>query len=156
MPYILMALGLLALATGFAVWQGGRGTKGEFSYLLVLGTKVDGESPGKMLRDRIDAAYAYLSAHPDVTAIVSGYRSGTGRISEAECIRRELVAMGIDPDRIYVEDQSTSTYEPETVAPAPTDTNEPTDTNAPTDTTEPYVPQPGAGERLPWADGSKE
>ena len=57
---------------------------------------------------------------------------------------------------INIKDQSTSTYEPETIAPAPTDTNEPTDTNAPTDTTEPYVPQPGAGERLPWADGSKE
>ena len=111
MPYILMALGLLALATGFAVWQGGREMKGEFSYLLVLGTKVDGESPGKMLRDRIDAAYAYLSAHPDVTAIVSGYRSGTGRISEAECMRRELIKLGIVQERIWVEDQASSTKE---------------------------------------------
>ena len=56
MPYIFLALVLLALATGFAVWHGGRGTKGEFAFLLVLGTKVDGESPGKMLRDRINAA----------------------------------------------------------------------------------------------------
>jgi uncharacterized SAM-binding protein YcdF (DUF218 family) len=110
-PYILMALGLLALATGFAVWQGGREMKGEFSYLLVLGTKVDGESPGKMLRDRIDAAYAYLSAHPDVTAIVSGYRSGTGRISEAECMRRELIARGIAPERLISEENATSTKE---------------------------------------------
>ena len=111
MPYIFLALGLLALATGFAVWHGGRGTKGEFSYLLVLGTKVDGESPGKMLRDRINAAYAYLAAHPDVTAIVSGYRSGTGRISEAECMRRELIKLGIAQERIWVEDQASSTKE---------------------------------------------
>ena len=111
MPYIFLALGLLALATGFAVWHGGRGTKGEFSYLLVLGTKVDGESPGKMLRDRINAAYAYLAAHPDVTAIVSGYRSGAGRISEAECMRRELIKLGIAQERIWVEDQASSTKE---------------------------------------------
>jgi uncharacterized SAM-binding protein YcdF (DUF218 family) len=108
---IFSALVLLALATGFAVWHGGRGTKGEFSYLLVLGTKVDGEKPGNMLRDRIDAAYAYLAAHPDVTAIVSGYRSGTGRISEAECMRRELIARGIAPERLILEENATSTKE---------------------------------------------
>lgn len=107
-------LGLLlaaVLATGVAIWHGGRGTAGDFSYLLVLGTKVDGEKPGNMLRDRIDGAYAYLTAHPDVTAIVSGYQSGKGQISEAECMRRELTALGIAGDRIWVEDQASSTKE---------------------------------------------
>lgn len=109
-----MFLGLVlaaVLATGVAVWQGGRGTSGEFSYLLVLGTKVDGEKPGKMLRDRIDGAYAYLAAHPDVTAIVSGYQSGEGQISEAECMRRELTALGIAKDRILLEERASSTKE---------------------------------------------
>ena len=107
---IFLGLVLAAvLATAVAVWLGGRGTKGEFSYLLVLGTKVDGEQPGNMLRDRINAAFAYLAEHPDVTAIVSGYQSGTGQISEAECMHRELTALGIAKDRIWVEDQATST-----------------------------------------------
>lgn len=109
---IFLGLVLAAvLATAVAVWLGGRGTKGEFSYLLVLGTKVNGEQPGNMLRDRIDGAYAYLTAHPDVTVIVSGYQSGTGQISEAECMRRELTAMGMAPERILVEEQASSTKE---------------------------------------------
>ena len=111
MLYVLIGLLLLTIATGAAVWHGGRGSEGDFSYLLVLGTKVDGEKPGRMLRDRIDAAYAYLVAHPGVIAIVSGYQSGNGRISEAECMCRELTALGIAPERIWVEDQASTTKE---------------------------------------------
>jgi uncharacterized SAM-binding protein YcdF (DUF218 family) len=109
--YVLIGFLLMALITGVVIWIGGKGTKGEFAYLLVLGTKVNGEKPGNMLRDRINAAFAYLTAHPDVTAIVSGYRSGAGRISEAECMRRELIARGIAPERLISEENATSTKE---------------------------------------------
>ena len=109
--WIMIALLAAALATGMAVWVGGRGTKGDFSYLLVLGTKVVGEAPGKMLRDRIAAAYAYLAQHPDVVCIVSGYQSGKGAISEAACMYRELTVMGIDPERIWIEPCASSTKE---------------------------------------------
>ena len=102
---------LAAILTGAAIWRNGKGRTGKFSYLLVLGTKVDGEQPGRMLRDRINGAYAYLLSHPDVTAIVSGYKSGKGAISEAECMRRELTALGIGPERIWIEDQASSTKE---------------------------------------------
>ena len=63
---------------------------------------------------------------------------------------------------ISIKDQSTSTYQPETAAPAPTEPSTPTDTEAPKDTTaptvttEPYVPAPGVGERLPWEEGTKQ
>ena len=84
--------------------------------------------------------------------------TGTDEITEATGeVTTEKVKKPIN-----IKDQSTSTYEPETVAPAPTNTAEPTDTSAPTDTTtpttttEPYTPEPGPGERLPWADGTKE
>ena len=107
----LLCMLLLIVATGAAVWLGGKGTKGEFAYLLVLGTKVDGEQPGNMLRDRINGARAYLTAHPEVTAIVSGYQSGQGKISEAECMRRELIRLGIPKERIWIEDQASSTKE---------------------------------------------
>ena len=111
MLYFLLCILLLIIATGAAVWLGGRGTNGEFTYLLVLGTKVDGEKPGNMLRDRINGACAYLTAHPEVTAIVSGYQSGQGKISEAECMRRELLRLGIPQERIWIEDQASSTKE---------------------------------------------
>ena len=111
MPYMLLFLTLVAVITGIAVWLGGRGTKGEFTHLLVLGTKVEGQQPGDMLRDRIHGAYAYLKDHKNVVCIVSGYQSGMGQISEAECMCRELAALGIAEKRIWIEDQASSTKE---------------------------------------------
>lgn len=109
--YGLVLLILAAALTGAAVWKQGKGTAGEFRYLLILGTKVIGEKPGKMLRDRIDAAARYLKANPHIMCIVSGYQSGAGEISEAECMRRELTAMGIAENRIWLEPKASSTVE---------------------------------------------
>ena len=80
-------------------------------YLLVLGTTVEGTEPSPMLRDRINAAYDHLTENPDVICIVSGYQSGIGQISEAECMYNELTEMGIDPDRIWMEPKASSTVE---------------------------------------------
>ena len=79
--------------------------------VVVLGCQVIGEEPSVMLRDRIEAAYAYLSTHPDVKCVATGGKGGSENISEGECIRRELVEMGIDAARIFVEDQSVNTAE---------------------------------------------
>jgi uncharacterized SAM-binding protein YcdF (DUF218 family) len=109
---ICLAVILAAFAvTGGVILSHAQGDTGEVSYLLVLGTAVEGTEPSSMLRDRIEAAYAYLSAHPQVICIVSGYQSGNGAISEAECMFRELVEMGIEADRIWMEPNASSTVE---------------------------------------------
>ena len=111
---IAVALAAILLAfviTGVVIMAKSGGSSGEFDYLLVLGTAVEGTEPSSMLRDRIHAAYTYLSQYPDVICIVSGYRSGNGEISEAECMYRELVALGIDPERIWMEPNASSTVE---------------------------------------------
>ena len=109
---IVLVVILLAFAiTGVVIMVKADGSEGDFQYLLVLGTVVEGTEPSSMLRDRIDAAYTYLQAHPDVICIVSGYKSGKGEISEAECMYRELVELGIAPERIWVEDNASSTVE---------------------------------------------
>lgn len=109
---ILLALLILAYAaTGAVIMMNGNGIEGEFQYLLVLGTTVEGTEPSPMLRDRINAAYDYLTAHPDVVCVVSGYKSGNGLISEAVCMFNELTEMGIDPGRILVEQNASSTLE---------------------------------------------
>ena len=41
-------------------------------YLLVLGAKVNDNGPSLALRNRIDAAYDYLTAHPGTIAVLSG------------------------------------------------------------------------------------
>ena len=80
--------------------------------VVVLGCQVfpDGH-PSLMLRGRINAAYDYLSAHPDAVCVASGGMDDSEPITEAQCIRDTLVSMGIDPGRIYMEDRSRSTEE---------------------------------------------
>ena len=80
-------------------------------YIIVLGARVIGQSPSESLQERIDTAFAYLSDHPDVTAIVSGGQGPDEDISEAQCMFHALTDMGIAPNRIWIEDRSTSTRE---------------------------------------------
>ena len=80
--------------------------------VIVLGCQVleDGR-PSLMLQKRIDAAYGYLSAHPDAACVASGGLDDNETVTEAQCIRSTLVSMGIDEGRIYLEDRSRSTEE---------------------------------------------
>ena len=80
-------------------------------YIVVLGAKVNGTEPSISLSDRITAAYDYLTENPEVIAILSGGQGIDEGISEAECMFRKLTAMGIDEDRLWLEDKSTSTWE---------------------------------------------
>ena len=80
-------------------------------YMVVLGAKVNADGPSVSLWDRICGAYEYLEEHPDVIAIVSGGQGTDEPITEAECMYRELVNLGIDPKRIWIEDEATSTWE---------------------------------------------
>ena len=102
---------ILAVCVLMAVGASDRVTEDEEVTVIVLGCQVNGERPSVMLRDRIDAAYAYLKDHPDVKVIAAGGKGSNENISEAECIRRELMARGIDESRIYVEDRSVNTAE---------------------------------------------
>ena len=80
--------------------------------VIVLGCQVRSDgTPSRMLRDRIQAAYDYLSIHEEAVCVASGGQNDNEPISEAACIRDTLTGMGIDPARIYLEDRSTSTEE---------------------------------------------
>ncbi len=80
-------------------------------YLLVLGAQVKGERPGIALSDRLESAFSYLSANPSTTAILCGGQGPGEDITEAECMRRYLTERGIAPERLLMEDKSTSTAE---------------------------------------------
>lgn len=79
-------------------------------YVVVLGCLVRENGPSVSLQNRIDAAYDYLTEHPDVIAIVSGGQGADEHMSEAQCMYNELVAKGIDPARVWMEDQAISTW----------------------------------------------
>lgn len=78
-------------------------------YLIVLGCGVDGERPSLMLQSRIDTAENFLKAHPNVVAVLSGGQGPGEDITEAEAMRRALVAAGIDESRLLLEETSTDT-----------------------------------------------
>lgn len=107
--FVLILLLIAAVITGRLILSAGRGMSGNFQYMILLGAKVNGHAPSPILQDRIDAAYEYLSAHPDVICIVSGGKASENRISEAKCMFDGLVAMGIDPQRIWLEDKAINT-----------------------------------------------
>lgn len=80
-------------------------------YLLVLGAGVRGTEPSPILQDRIDRAYTYLTEHPETVCVASGGKGDGENISEAQCIYDGLTDRGIAPERIWMEDQATSTVE---------------------------------------------
>jgi len=80
-------------------------------YLIVLGARVKGEKPSKSLKYRLKAAANYANSNPNTIVIVSGGKGKGEMISEAECMERELIKLGIQKQRIIKEDQSTNTYQ---------------------------------------------
>lgn len=78
-------------------------------YVVVLGAGVNGTRPSLSLQDRINAAYDYLTAYPNAVCVVSGGQGNGEDITEAQCMYNELTAMGIEPDRIWLEQRATNT-----------------------------------------------
>ena len=85
--------------------------KENVEYMVVLGAKVRPDGPSVSLMDRIYAARDYMTEHPDVIAVVSGGQGPDEHMTEAKCMFDQLTALGIDPDRIWMEDKATSTWE---------------------------------------------
>lgn len=81
------------------------------STLLVLGCQIRGSTPSRMLSDRINAAYDYLSEHPDAVAVLCGGQGADEDLSEGQCIYNILTEKGIDPARLFIESTSTTTDE---------------------------------------------
>ncbi len=80
--------------------------------LIILGSKVDGDTPTPDLTARITAAAEYMKSHPDCVAIGTGgcFRQGQ-KLSEAQAIFNGLSALGVSPERIFIEDKARTTYE---------------------------------------------
>lgn len=83
----------------------------EDATLVVLGCRTYGDRPSVMLASRLDAAYEYLTEHPEAVCVVSGGQGPDEPISEGEFMYQYLVKKGIAPERIYRETESTSTRE---------------------------------------------
>lgn len=103
---------IAAILTGIPIARSAAGDPNHVpQYLIVLGAGVNGTVPSLALRERLDAAYDYLTAHPEVIAIVTGGQGNNEDITEALCMYNDLTARGIAPSRVWMEEKATSTKE---------------------------------------------
>lgn len=79
--------------------------------VIVLGCKVNGDTPSLMLQERLESAYRFMTDNDKSVCILSGGKGVGEDITEAECMYRYLTDKGIAPERLYKEDKSTSTRE---------------------------------------------
>lgn len=108
---LVLGLTVCAVTEGFIIHAAFGDPDEHADYMVVLGAKVNPFGPSVSLQDRIDKAYDYLNEHPDVIAVVSGGQGNDEVMSEAQCMFEELTQMGIDPQRIWMEDKASSTDE---------------------------------------------
>lgn len=81
------------------------------STVIVLGARIHGERPSRMLRERLDVAVDYLNENPEAMCIVSGGQGSDEQYTEAHVMKAYLCAQGIAPERIFEEGRSTDTHQ---------------------------------------------
>lgn len=108
-----VSLGVVLFGVLFGMILHGQsiGPEEDADYIVVLGAGLRGDRPSLVLVYRLRAAADYLAHNPDCKVVVSGGQGANEWISEAEAMRRELVDLGVEESRIFLEDQSTSTNE---------------------------------------------
>ena len=108
---LIAGLALLVVLEGFVISGMNATAPPGMDYLLVLGASVYADGPSPALTRRVNAVMDCLDQHPDAVIISSGGQGRNEPISEAQCIRDELIKRGVDPGRILMEDKSTNTQE---------------------------------------------
>ncbi|MCI8387635.1 MAG: DUF218 domain-containing protein [Clostridiales bacterium] len=96
---------------GYTISASAIGDTGVGTAIMVYGCHTNGYTPGVTLKLRLDEAYNLLNALPDSICVVSGGQGSNETISEAEAMKHYLTELGIDPDRILMEDKSHTTSE---------------------------------------------
>ena len=106
---VVIAFVSLFAVTLISVIASSKYTANDENTVIVLGCRVFGTKPSRELQKRCDVAFDYLEKHPDSVAILTGAKGDDEEISEAQCQYNILVEKGIDKDRLFIEDKSTST-----------------------------------------------
>ena len=79
------------------------------SCIVVLGCRVRGQMPSKMLARRLQKAQLLLVQSPHTCCVVTGGQGDDEEVPEAEVMAAWLAQRGVDLGRIYREDRSRST-----------------------------------------------
>lgn len=106
---LVAALGVVI--SSFMIAAAVNKSAGGESTVIVLGARIHGDRPSRMLRERLDVAADYLKENPEATCIVSGGQGSDEQYTEAHVMKNYLCEQGIAPERIYEEGCSTDTHQ---------------------------------------------
>ncbi len=84
---------------------------GNEKVVIVLGAGLRKDKPSLLLRYRLDKAYEFAQAHPDVLVVTTGGQGRDEWVPEGQAMRDYLIEKGLSPDRVVAETKSTSTEE---------------------------------------------
>lgn len=107
---VLAAL-YLALIAFVAVSGYSNPPTGQEQVMIVLGAGLRRDKPSMLLRYRLDKAYEYAAAHPDLLIVTSGGQGRDEWVPEGQAMRDYLIEKGLPADRVLAESKSTSTEE---------------------------------------------
>ena len=109
---LILAGAICFLIPFIAMLAGSRSDiRGEPRIMVIFGCQLREYGPSTLLRDRMDAALAYLEEHPDMTVVVSGAQGAGEPATEAQGMCDYLVQHGVDRERIILEERSFNTRE---------------------------------------------
>ena len=108
---LIIAVMIFVIASSVKIISASHNPPDTDTTVVVLGCQVRYDGPSLSLYERLVAAYDFLNENEDLKCVLSGGQGSDEPMSEAECMYNWLVAKGIDPDRLYMEDKSTSTDE---------------------------------------------
>lgn len=108
---IAFALTVLFIGTFISIAVNSADTSNGETTVITLGCRVRGDIPSLQLQARCRKTAEYLEANPNAVAILSGGQGPDENISEGECMYNLITEAGISPDRLFIENKSTSTDE---------------------------------------------
>lgn len=108
---LTIGLSIFLIVEGIIIYHSHSSTQQASDYIIVLGAKVNGTTPSKSLRYRLDATITYLEISPNATIIVSGGQGAGEEDSEANVMKQYLINHGVNENQIITEDKSTNTVE---------------------------------------------
>lgn len=112
LPFIMIILLALFICAVYRIYTYGKKLPSKNGdYLIILGAHVNGTIPSKALMSRIKAAFEYMKENPSTNAVLTGGQGRGENITEAHCMKQELLKLGIEESRLLMEDKSTTTEE---------------------------------------------
>jgi uncharacterized SAM-binding protein YcdF (DUF218 family) len=111
--YCLFLLSFI-LIEGFIIYELQESKKVDphnIDFVIILGAGLHGEKPSKTLETRLEAGAHFLMVNRDIPVVVSGGQGPGESISEAAAMGMYLKNAGIEENRIFYENKSTTTYE---------------------------------------------